>query len=156
MDRLIYEIATSLNGGALRVSDARPYGPLFLAPGFDANPLVPTSNPKDIAGGINGAKEPFRNRTIVGRNRFLADLEQVGRATSEEASEWYLREPTGLVTVILIDSENVQTRYEANRNRYIADEFLTIEGATVESYEVMGRETHEIDNGVYVHELETL
>ena len=156
MDRLIYEIASTLNGGALRVSDSRPYKPLFLAPGFDANPLVPTSNPKDISRGINEAVEPFRNRPIVGRNRFLTDLEQAGRATPDEVSQWYLREPTGLVTVVLIDSEQVPTRYEPSGNRPSADEFLSVNGSAIETYEVMGRETHSINNGSYVHELEKL
>lgn len=155
MDQMIYDIAVSLNDGALRVPNVSTYRPFFMAPGFDSNPLVPPSNPRDVAQRINDGVEEYRKKTLVGRNQFLVDLEDSGRASASQVQDWYLKDPTGLVVVALIDSDRVEAHYQRSGGPYSADEFVTERDESVkrDTYELLRNERHEIDAGRYSHSL---
>lgn len=163
MDMMIWELARDFNNGALPASrgteeeDAR----MHFAPGFDANPLVRASNPKDIAEAIMKGDNDMRRRTELGRNRFITDLlraRHIGRFEFFDALFDALgREPTNKVIVVVVDDEAVAVEYsEKTTDGRVANEFLLMLGQTIpkDSYRIMDFEEHRINDGSYHHTLQ--
>ncbi len=127
MDEALFEIALQYNNGDLRVATL-PGGvsspPLYFAPGIDANPLVPTSNPVDIAdeivaGGRNSA-------TVDGIFGFATDLFDARTIDINVFRSIIARSPSQLVRVVKSNTSFIDTSYRpVDDSLNFADEFIS-------------------------------
>lgn len=150
MDSLLLEIATKLNEGSLRVTGVDPYVPMHFAPGMDANPLVPMSNPKDIATAIQNGDPRRRLSTRKGALLFLLQIEE--RSGARLDPEWFSRRYTDQPVVLVAKPERVRgdLRVIAN-DPYLSSEYATSMDEPVKDYELLSEDCHHLEAGAYRH-----
>jgi hypothetical protein len=104
-DRTFIDLARRFGLTGLRVAGAR--GRMFFAPGLDANPLVPGSNPKDIAVGIRTGDPRVRERHIEGLGTFVDALLLAGLVPDEQIGELVTTSLSGEVVFVALEGATV-------------------------------------------------
>jgi hypothetical protein len=124
---------------------------MYFAPGIDANPGVPGSNPKDIALAIEAGQTHQRNRTALGMIYFASDLLAAGRMSGDEAAGWLARDATDRAVIVAldVDAETVTVVPLTTSYGRVAEEAIVFDVDQLDSYAVMVSEHHDSDGPGY-------
>ena len=145
LDEIIVDIARTYNQGELRVPNFSRQGqpeldgsmdmaPMYFAPGPNANPLVHSSNPLDIARWISvGLYDPS---TLHRVQRFARALLNAGRISRQIANQIIANSaPSRQPVFIYSDTGRVSTWYRGlDDKQQFADEFITYPEEPVRNY----------------------
>jgi hypothetical protein len=145
MDEVILDIARAYNQGELRVPDFSRVGqkqldgnmdmaPLYFAPGANANPLVDSSNPLDIARWISIGL--YDSSTLYRIQRFARALLRARRISQRIANEIVANStPSRQPVFVYTNTGRVNTWYRGlDDKEQFADEFITYPEESVRNY----------------------
>jgi len=145
MDQVILDIARACNQGELRVPDFSRAGqqrldgnmdmaPVYFAPGANANPLVDSSNPLDIARWISIGL--YDSSTLYRIQRFARALRRAGRISPQTANQIVANSvPSRQPIFIYSNTARVTTWYRGlDDKEQFADEFITYPEEPVRNY----------------------
>lgn len=151
-DRALVDLARNHNAGALRVA-ASPFE-MYFAAGVDANPLVPGSNPKDIAQGIQTGLGEFKRRVYDGFVNFVADLLQAKSLDGSAAAQLFQAGLSGVAAIVVMDEDDTSVVLrQARKGQHWFQEYVTVGGASLATYWLLATETHALDRtGGYAFE----
>lgn len=145
MDEIIVGVARTYNQGELKVPDFSRVGqpelngsmdmaPVYFAPGANANPLVQSSNPLDIARWVSIGL--YDSSTLYRIQRFARALLRAGQISSQIAGQIVANSvPSRQPVFIYSNTGRVNTWYRGlDDKQQFADEFVTYPEEPVRNY----------------------